>query len=277
MPRIFCHDAMPTMKPTHFANLFFKALAVTALAILLGASAALAADWPQFRGPNRDGNWSETGILETFPQEGLKIRWRQPVGGGFSSPVVASGRVFVSDVELIKPSPRERVHCFEEKTGKVLWVLGYKENYLEWTFVPERGAGPTATPIVEQERIYVVGAYGHVHCLDVKTGTVIWEKHIGREYAVEEMSCRPSPLIEGSLLIVFTGAKPGATVLALDKLTGKEVWKALDDHVSNSSPIAITSGGRRQLIVWTDNSLASLDPANGHIYWRERMTTSNND
>src|SRR6266576_6754419 len=91
------------------------------------------------------------------------------------------------------------------------------------------------------------------------------------------MSCRPSPLIEGSLQRVFTGEKPGATVLALDKQTGKEVWKALEDHVSNSSPIAITSGGRRQLIVWTDNSLASLDPANGHIYWRELMTTSNND
>jgi outer membrane protein assembly factor BamB len=185
--------------------------------------------------------------------------------------------VFVSDVELIKPSPRERVYCFDEKTGKVLWIFGYKENYLEWTFVPERGAGPTATPIVEQERIYVVGAYGYVHCLDVKSGNVIWEKHIGREYEVEEMSCRPSPLIEDTLLIVFTGAKPGATVLALDKQTGKEVWKALDDHVSNSSPVAITSAGRRQLIVWTDNSLASLDPANGHIYWQERMSTSNND
>src|SRR5207237_10411856 len=92
-----------------------------------------------------------------------------------------------------------------------------------------------------------------------------------------EMSCRPSPLIEGSLLIVFTGARPGATLLALDKETGKEVWKALDDHVSNSSPIVITSGGRRQLIVWTDNSLASLDPAKGNIFWRQLMTTSNND
>src|SRR5206468_7649140 len=136
--------------------------------------AARADDWPQFRGPRRDGHWNETGILESFPKEGLRICWRHSVGGGFSSPVVAQGRVFVSDVELVKPSPRERVHCFEEKTGKVLWVFGYKENYLEWTFVPERGAGPTATPIVEHERIYVVGAYGYVHCLDVKTGTVIW-------------------------------------------------------------------------------------------------------
>jgi len=234
-------------------------------------------DWPQFRGPNRDGNWAEKGILESFPAKGLKICWRHPVGGGFSSPVVAQGRVFVFDVKLTKPSARERLHCFDEKTGKAIWNFIYEEPYSEWTFVPERGAGPTATPIVEQQRIYIVGANGYMHCLDVKTGAVIWEKNLGREYQIEEMSCRPSPLIEGSLLIVFTGAKPGATLLALDKQTGKEIWKALDDHVSNSSPIAITSGGRRQLVVWTDNSLASLDPANGHIYWRERMTTSNND
>ena len=222
------------MMQTDFGTL--KTLPAAVLCILLGTRAALGTDWPQFRGPNRDGNWDEMGILESFPREGLKIRWRQPVGGGWSSPVVVQGRVFVFDVELIKPSARERLHCFEEKTGKVLWVYAYEEKYGEWSYVPERGAGPTATPIVERDRIYVVGANGNTHCLDVKAGTVIWEKNIGREYQVAEMSCRPSPLIEGSLLIVFTGAKPGASVLALDKLTGKEVWKALDDPVSNSSP-----------------------------------------
>lgn len=268
---------LPTMTQARSATLFFKALAGAVLAILLGARAARGTDWPQFRGPHRDGTWDEVGIRESFPREGIKIRWRRPVGGGWSSPVVARGRVFVFDVELIKPSARERLHCFEEKTGKVLWVYAYDEKYDEWTYVPERGAGPTATPIVEGDRIYVVGANGYTHCLDVKTGTVIWEKNIGREYQVAEMSCRPSPLIEGSLLIVFTGAKPGASVLALDKLTGKEVWKALDDPVSNSSPIVITAGGTRQLIVWSDSSLASLDPANGHTYWREPMVTSNND
>lgn len=238
---------------------------------------AVATDWPQFRGPNRDGKWDDSEILESFSRKGLKIRWRHAVGGGFSSPVVAEGRVFVFDVELTKPTSRERLHCFEERTGRVLWNYVYEEHYGEWAFVPERGAGPTATPIIEQDRIYAVGANGYTHCLDVKTGSVIWQKNIGQEYTVEEMSCRPSPLIEGPLLFVFTGAKPGATVLALDKLTGKEIWKALDDHVSNSSPIVITSAGRRQLIVWSDNSIASLDPAKGHIYWRELMSTSNND
>lgn len=255
---------------------FFQASLGVVLQLLV-LPLAIASDWPQFRGPNRDGHWDESGILESFPRQGLKILWRHPVGGGFSSPVVADGRVFVSDVLLTKPNSRERVHCFEAKTGKVLWVFGYQEHYGEWTFVPERGAGPTATPIVEQGRIYVIGANGFVHCLNVKTGRVIWEKNLWQEYEVEEMGCRPSPLIDGSLLIVYTGAKPAATVLALDKQTGREVWKALDEHASNSSPIVITSGGRRQMIVWTDKSLASLDPANGHIYWHELMTTSNND
>src|SRR4051794_18479586 len=85
--------------------------------ILPGAYTALAEDWPQFRGPNRDGSWNESGILESFPERGLKIRWRQVVGGGWSSPVVAQGRVFVFDVELVKPTARERLHCFDEKSG----------------------------------------------------------------------------------------------------------------------------------------------------------------
>lgn len=247
------------------------------LGILLGSRATLGSDWPQFRGPNRDGTWDETGIIESFPMEGLKIKWRRPVGGGWSSPVVGQGRVFVFDVELTRPSARERLHCFDEKRGEVLWVYAYEEKYGEWSYVPERGAGPTATPILERDRIYLVGAHGRAHCLDVKTGKVIWEKNIGREYQVAEMSCRPSPLIEGALLILFTGAKPGASVLALDKQTGKEVWKALDDPVSNSSPIVITAAGRRQLIVWSDSSLTSLDPASGAVYWQKPMVTSNND
>jgi outer membrane protein assembly factor BamB len=268
---------MPQRTKTLFATPFLNALSCVALGIVLGTESLLAIDWPQFRGPKRDGVWEETGIVESFPKGGLKIRWRRPVGGGFASPVVVQGRVFVFDVELIKPTARERLHCFDDKTGKVLWVYAYDEPYGDWAYVPERGAGPTATPIVEGDRIYIVGANGYTHCLNTKTGKVVWQKNIGKEYTIAEMSCRPSPLIDGPLLIVFTGAKPGASVLALDKQTGKEVWKALDDPVSNSSPIIITVRGKRQLIVWSDSSLTSLDPANGHTYWRELMVTSNND
>jgi outer membrane protein assembly factor BamB len=268
---------MPNTALARLATLLPAPINISLLTLLLSMPLTAAHDWPQFRGPNRNGNWDETGVLQSFPKEGPRIVWRQPVGGGWPSPVVTDGRVFVFDVELIKPVARERLHCFEEKTGKILWVYAYDEPYSEWTYVPERGAGPTATPIVEDGRIYIVGANGNTHCVGVKSGKVIWEKNIAKEYQVAEMSCRPSPLIDGSRLIVFTGAKPGASVMALDKLTGKEIWKALDDLVSNSSPIVITAGGARQLIVWSNNALTSLDPANGHTYWRELMSTSGND
>src|SRR5262249_34553160 len=143
---------------------------------LLQAATVQGIDWPQFRGPNRDGSWEETGVLETFPLEGLKVKWRRPVGGGWSSPVVAQGRAFVFDVEMTKPSVRERLHCFDERTGKVLWVYAYEEQYGDWAYVPERGAGPTATPIVDGPSIYIVGANGQSHCIDLKTGAVVWTK-----------------------------------------------------------------------------------------------------
>ena len=93
---------------------------------------ASAGDWPQFRGPNRDSAWNETELLETFPSGGLKIHWRVPAGFGWSSPVVARGRAFLIDSELVKPSARERVRCFDEATGKTLWTFAYEVAYPEW-------------------------------------------------------------------------------------------------------------------------------------------------
>ncbi len=241
------------------------------------AVAAEAGDWPQWRGPNRDGAWNETGLLESFPADGLKIRWRKPVAWGWSSPVVVEGRVFLTDAELQRPSAKERIHCFEEATGEPLWTYAYPVTYPEWAFVPGQAGGPSATPIVEAGEVYMLGGSGHVHCLDARKGGLVWEKNLGKEYEVRELICRASPLIEGNLLVLFTGARPGACVIALDRKTGKEVWKALDEPVSNSSPLVIVAGGKRQLIVWTGESVTSLNPATGETCWREPMVTSNND
>ncbi len=236
-----------------------------------------AADWPQWRGPNRDGVWNETGILQTFPAEGLKIRWRAPVGPGWSSPVVVQGRVYLTDMRLEKPKAWERIQCLKESTGKRLWSRESELVYPEWAFIPEHGGGPAATPIIEAGKVYWFGRSGQVDCLDARNGKVIWETHLDRKYEVGVLSCRGSPLIEGSLLIVFAGGKPGACVIALDKQTGKEVWKALNEALSNSSPLIIVAGGKRQLIVWTGASVTSLNPATGETYWREAMVTSSND
>ena len=146
---------------------------VTVALGLLVSFAVLAADWPQFRGPNRDSVWNETGILKTFPAEGLKIRWRTPVGPGWSSPVVVRGRVYLTDMRLEKPKAWERIRCFKESTGKPLWTHASELVYPEWAFIPEHSGGPAATPIVEDGKIYSLGRNGQVDCLDARNGKVI--------------------------------------------------------------------------------------------------------
>ncbi|MCB1086285.1 MAG: PQQ-like beta-propeller repeat protein [Verrucomicrobiae bacterium] len=239
---------------------------------------AVADDWPQYRGLNRDGNWAESGLLDRFPESGPEVAWRQAVGFGWSSPVVAGGRVFVADAELKDPVAEERLLCFDERSGERLWAFSFRAPYPEWAFVPGQGGGPSATPIVEGDRIYRLGANGEAHCLEVATGAMVWERKLADEFEIWSMGCRASPLIDGERLILFVGAKPGATVMALDKRTGQTLWQAMDDKISNSSPMLIESAdGRRHLIVWSTDAVFSLEPETGHLEWRQAMTTSNND
>lgn len=233
-----------------------------------------AEDWPQWRGGNRDGAWTETDILGAFPATGLAIQWRAPVGSGYSSPVVAQGRVYLVDSELQRPRAWERIHCFDEKTGKPLWTYRYEVSYPDWAFTPDQLAGPNATPIVQDGLLYAVGATGQLWCLDAALGTVLWKKSLTKEYMLEEFSgITPSPLIHGDLLILVIGGKPGACVVAFHKNSGQEAWKALSDKSTYSSPVIMDAGGRRQLIVWTPEAVTSLDPDTGKTYWRERLFT----
>lgn len=231
-------------------------------------------DWPQWRGPNRDAAWGETGLLQSFPRDGLKVRWRIPIGWGFSSPVVARGRVYLADSELMKPRARERLHCLDEATGTPLWTHVYDVAYDDWAFDPTQEIGPVATPIVQNGKVYSLGRTNDLFCLDATSGEVLWQKNLEKEYQVKFAPGMPSPLIEGDLLILFIGGKPGACVVGLNKDTGREGWKALDESLTFSSPIVILSGGQKQLIVWTQESVTSLDPATGAAYWRQRLLTN---
>lgn len=238
--------------------------------------AVLAEDWPQWRGPNRDGVWSETGVVESFPAGGLKILWRAPVGPGWSSPVAAQGRAYVSDSQLMAPKANERVHCFDATTGKPLWTHSYAVSYPDWAFTDGPGAGPTATPTVRDGSAYTLGRMGDLLAFDALKGEVLWKRNLVKEYQVQEFCFNASPLIEGNLLILCIGSYNGKSpscVLALDKRSGKEVWKAENDGLTNSSPIVIAGGGKRQLIVWTQKSVNALAPASGKTYWRESLTT----
>jgi outer membrane protein assembly factor BamB len=244
------------------------------IALMLAVATPRADDWPQWRGPNRDGVWNETGIIETFPPTGLKIRWRAPVGGGLSSPVVAGGRVYVTDSEVQRPKAWERVQCFDETTGRTLWTHSDEVNYPEWGFDPKSKTGPGATPIVEAGHIFSVGATSQLVCLDALQGAVVWKRNLIKDYGLEEFeNTTPSPLIDGDLLILVFGGKPDACVVAFDKHSGREVWRALEDRRTYSSPVVISAGGKRQLIIWTPAAVTSLDPATGRTWWRERLET----
>jgi outer membrane protein assembly factor BamB len=226
-------------------------LAVLAFALPITVESA---DWPQFRGPNRDSVWRETGILQAFPAGGLKVCWRAAVGPGFSSPVVAKGRVFITDSELEKPQVRERIHCFDEQTGKALWTYRDSVDYSADTFeLAKQGSppGPCPTPIVKEGRIFTLGATGHLLCLDAQNGALNWKRNLSQDYdLIDSPNLTSCPLIEGHLLIVVIGGKPGACVVAFNRRTGSEVWRALNDPPrAFSSPIVINAGGKRQLIV----------------------------
>ncbi len=258
------------MKPNLIVFLLFLGLP------LLLAEETRADDWPQWRGPNRDGAWRETGILESFPPGGLKVLWRAPVGPGFSSPVVAQGRAYLIHSELTPPKAKERVQCFDVASGQVLWTYAYDVNYPDWAFTPEPGMGPAATPMVCDKRLYTLGDKSDLICFDALTGEALWRRNLETEYGVEQFCFNASPLMEGRLLILCIGSYGGGSpscVLALDKDSGKEVWRTPTEGLTNSSPIAITAGGKRQVIVWTQKSVMSLDPMTGKTYWEERTNT----
>ena len=234
---------------------------------------ATAGDWPQWRGLNRDGSSPDPEFIDSASRKALPVRWRFPVGRGWSSPVVARGSVFVMDAQLKEKRAVEHVYCLHAESGQLEWTFSYDAGYPEWMFDPGQERGPAATPVIAGSSIYTLGNQGHVTCLDLSNGAMMWQKHLAKDYAVEESNTYSSPLVEGDLLILMVGGEPNATVVALNKNTGEEVWKALDEPGGPSSPIVITAGGTRQLIVWTPKSVTSLDPRNGKVYWTEPMRT----
>jgi len=242
------------------------------------AWASCAEDWPQWRGSERDGVWHEAGTTKKFPAAGLPVRWRARVGYGFSGPVIAKGRVYVTDSLVDRPSVRGRVLCFEETTGKLLWTFSReKTNYPAWAFVPGQEPSPNGTPVVQDGKVYATGPQAHnLYCLEAASGKLVWEKDLAHDYQIEETATiSASPLVDGNRVILQVGGKPDACVVAFDTNSGKEIWRTLNETAGQSSPIIIKAAGRRQLIVWTTQSLSSLDPATGKLFWREAFAAGN--
>ena len=242
--------------------------------LLLAAALTLSAeDWPEWRGRGRLGVWNETGIVDQFPAAGLKVEWRTPVRTGFGGPSVSDGRVFLTDFLRDGNGPKgiERILCLDEKSGRILWTHEWEANYtgLAVTYA----TGPRATPTVDSERVYVLGAMGALHCLNVKTGAVLWKKDYVKDYKtqVPVWGMTAAPLVDGPRLICLTGGEGNAKVVAFDKMTGSEIWRAIasDSEPGYAPPVMITAGGRKQVIIWHPAAVTSLDPENGKIFWEQ--------
>jgi outer membrane protein assembly factor BamB len=234
------------------------------LAWLCAGALARSQDWPQWRGPQRDGVWRETGLLPSIPASGLEVRWRAKVGNGYSGPVVAQRRVFVFD-HVFNPEA-ERVLCFDEGAGQLLWMHSYATDYKDM----EYGNGPRASPTVHDGSVYTLGTQGHLSCLDAAKGTVVWTKRLPEDFhgQIPRYGASAAPLVWGELLIVCAGGQPDASVVALERRTGELRWKALPDRPAYSAPVVLHAGGTEQCIVWTADSIASLEPATGKVFWQ---------
>lgn len=239
-------------------------------------NSGLADDWPQWLGPQRDGEWREQGILKSIPASGLKIKWRAPIHGGYSGPAVAGDRVFVTDYlresgEIVNgPGTRtelkgqERLLCLDASSGKELWKYSYPRDYrLSYA------CGPRAVPTVSEGMVYLLGAEGDLSCLTADTGKLLWQKSLTKEYKTETpiWGFSAHPLVDGEKLICVVGGE-NSTAVAFDKKTGKELWKAITArHPGYCPPSIIEAAGKRQLLIWDADELHGMNPETGDVYW----------
>lgn len=244
---------------------------ILVVGVMMAGSACWSAggDWPQWRGTNRNNIWPDAKPPEPFPETGLSTLWRVEIGWGYSSPIVSGDRVFVTDSVLSQPVSQERVLCFDRLTGRLLWSHVDQVKYPDWVYEKSGHRGGTPTPLVHEGKLYVLSAMGIFYCFNHENGQILWQRNVAREFEMQvpEFGTDSSPLIEGNLIILLMGGKPGASLVALDKQTGQNVWTALDERRPYSSPIVAVTGHHRQLIVWTQKEVNSLDPATGQIYW----------
>lgn len=227
--------------------------------------------WPTLLGPNHDCTSPERGLNLQWPEAGPYEKWRIPVGTGYGGPVVWQDKL----VLLHRKDNREIVECFDAESGQSRWSFDWPATY-KCPFA--HSSGPYSSPVLEEGRVWAIGAEGHCYCLNLDDGQEFWHRDLHADYQVEieVWPVAASPLLEGNRLIVNVGGrKTKAGIIALDKQTGETLWQATSDGASCSTPRAATIHGRRVVIVWTADALVSLAPSDGTVFWRIPFCANN--
>ena len=234
-----------------------------------GPTVARGSSWPDFRGANRDGRYTAEPISTSWPREGLRRLWKQPVGGGYASFVVADGRAFTIE----QRRDQEVAAAYDLRTGRELWTNEWNASFEE----SMGGDGPRATPTYHEGRLYVLGAEGELRVLDAAKGTQVWRRNILSDNGAYNLSWGMSaaPLIVDDTVVVLPGGTRGSSVVAYNKATGAPVWKALNDEASYTSPMLVTLGGVRQILVVSATRVVGLTPDKGALLWEYPWSTFN--
>jgi len=234
----------------------------------------LAADWPQYLGPTRDGHSPETGLRKDWPKDGPAIAWKMPVGTGWAGPVVSAGKVII----FHRVGDDEITACLDAATGKEHWKHAAPTRYRD-DFGFDNG--PRATPLIADGKVFTLGANGDLQALDFATGKANWRRNLIADYAAPKgfFGIGSSPLMAGGKLLINVGSR-GAGIVAFDPASGREAWKATDDAASYSSPTAGVFGGATLAVFLTRQGLVALEPENGKVRytfpWRPRLNESVN-
>jgi outer membrane protein assembly factor BamB len=239
----------------------FLLLSVIALcAVAHQAVAQSAANWPQWRGPNRDGISKETGLLKQWPAEGPPLVWKATgAGRGYSSFSMSEGKLYTMGLR----GDREFVIAFDVATGKEAWATAHGS-----AFRNDRGDGPRGTPTVDGDRVYALGGNGDLSVLEAHTGKIIWTKNVLSQFGGENITwgISESLLVLGNKVLVNAGG-PGASIVALNKADGSLIWKSQSDTAGYSSPIPMEINGTTQVIFFTARRAVGLDSKDGRLLW----------
>lgn len=225
-------------------------------------------DWPQWRGPNRDGISKETGLLKEWPKDGPPIVWKTSgAGRGYSSLAVSNGRIYTMGLR----GDKEFIVAFDVATGKEVWATQNGN-----AFRNDRGDGPRGTPTVDGDRLYALGGGGDLSCLDVKTGKVVWTMNVLQKFGGSNITwgISESPLVMGEKLLVNPGGSD-ASIVALNKKDGSVIWKSQSEKAGYSSAIPMTIGGKTQVVFFTSKRAVGLDPKDGSLLWEYSRAANN--
>jgi outer membrane protein assembly factor BamB len=224
--------------------------------------------WTNFRGPARDGRYDEAPIRTNWPADGLPLLWKQPIGGGYASFVVAEGMAFTIE----QRRHQEIVAAYDVETGRELWTHGSDAEFIE----SMGGDGPRATPTWEAGRLWALGAEGDLGCFDAKTGKLYWSKNILTDNGASNLQwgMAAAPLIVDDKVVVLPGGRSGKSVVAYNKLTGAQVWKSLNDTQAYVSPMLVTLADKRQILVETANRVVGLAVEDGSLLWETSWNTA---